>query len=65
MQIQMTVLSLGEFLKICTDFKILEIFVKQGVVEKTDVKPLCITAFKLVANGARDINFEGFLRALY
>ena len=65
MQYQMTVLSIGEFLKLCTDFDILAMFIQQGIIERNDVKPLCITAFKLVARGAREINFEGFLRAMY
>ena len=34
MQYQMTVLSIGEFLKLCTDFDILGMFIQQGIIEK-------------------------------
>ena len=61
----MSVLSLGEFLKICTDFDILHRFVESGMILREDVKDICVRAYKLVADGARNIDFSGFKRALY
>lgn len=61
----MTVLCLGEFLKVCTDFDILSRFIESDMIQREETKEICSRAFKLVADGARNIDFTGFKMALY
>lgn len=55
-------LNLGEFLKFCADFQILK---HDKNLSSTQLKQSYISAFKIVAENRKVINFDSFKQSLY